>query len=424
MKNSVRSRPVRQTIFTIIAKPDPSRVSQLEAYLKRLDALIAEQTAIPFNALAMLHFCSFTVFADPNFGPYLVFESNIDGSPKAYIKTICAFAAPALHEIYGFCPDYRSVDVDPAYLRRYLRRRIVRAAAAFAGNVGRSAQRIRDEAELVARIENFLDGYEVAPGASAEAIVAAVRDDVRCDAKWDWVWHPAPRLSLADRVSRWLGLTCPLVLALALLPFCLIPVAAYLIALRRRERTDPIDIPGPSETQLAALTSREDKIVQNHMASLCYLKPGAFRRWTLKFVLYAANVVARVSTNGTLSGLDSLHFAHWSLIDGDTRLLFLTNYDGSWENYLDDFIDKAAIGLTAIWSNTLNFPRTSFLVLGGARDERRFKAIARTTQAYTNLWYSAYPELTVNGIEKNTAICAGLAAPPRTLNARDWLRLL
>ncbi len=73
------------------------------------------------------------------------------------------------------------------------------------------------------------------------------------------------------------------------------------------------------------------------------------------------------------------------MIDDGRRLLFLTNYDGSWENYLDDFIDKAALGLTGIWSNTLNFPRTRFLVLGGARDEKRFKAIARKTQAYTNV---------------------------------------
>jgi hypothetical protein len=117
-----------------------------------------------------------------------------------------------------------------------------------------------------------------------------------------------------------------------------------------------------------------------------------------------------------------LHFAHWSLIDNDTRLLFLTNYDGSWENYLDDFIGKAAVGLTAIWSNTLNFPRTSFLVLGGARDERKFKAIARTTQAYTNVWYSAYPALPVTGILKNGALCADLAKPPGALDAGSWLR--
>jgi hypothetical protein len=420
----MRPRPVRQTIFTIIARPDPSRAAELEAHLNHLDALLVGQTAIPFSALAMLHFCSFTVFADSNFGPYLVFESNIDGRPKAYIDAICSVAAPALHQIYGFCLDYRSAALDPAYLRRYLRRRIVHAAAAFVGNVGRSAQRIRDEAELVARIEDVVDELKVAPGTPPDVIVAAVRDYVRGEAKWDWVWQPAPRLSVRDRAVRWIGLVGPLAAALVLLPFCLVPLAAYLIALRRLERTDPIDIPGPSKAQLATLTSREDKIGQNHMASLCYLKPGPFRRATLKFVLSAASAVARVSTGGTLSGLDSLHFAHWSLIDGDARLLFLTNYDGSWENYLDDFIDKAAIGLTAIWSNTLNFPRTSFLVLGGARDERRFKAIARTTQAYTNLWYSAYPDLTVNGIEKNTAICEGLAAPPRTLDARAWLRRL
>jgi hypothetical protein len=139
-------------------------------------------------------------------------------------------------------------------------------------------------------------------------------------------------------------------------------------------------------------------------------------------VLFGANLVARVSTNGRLLGLDSLHFAHWALIDRDMRMLFLTNYDGSWENYLDDFIDKASCGLTAIWSNTFNFPRTRFLFFDGAQDERNFKAISRTTQFTTNVWYSAYPGLTVACIENNTAICEGLRQPSAAFDAAAWLR--
>jgi hypothetical protein len=135
-------------------------------------------------------------------------------------------------------------------------------------------------------------------------------------------------------------------------------------------------------------------------------------------------LVGRVSIHGKLSGLNSLHFAHWVVIDDGRRLLFLTNYDGSWENYLDDFIDKASIGLTAIWSNTLNFPRTKFLVFGGARDERKFKSIARQTQVVTNVWYSAYPNLTVPTIDNNSAIRDGLATPPSGAAVEAWLQRL
>jgi hypothetical protein len=415
-------RPVRQSIFTVICRADPLRISELEARLEDVDAVLRGESTNEFEAVEMLHFFSFTVFADRQFGPYLVFESNVDGRPGAYLDRMCRVAAATLHAIYRFCPDYESTTADAAYLCRYLRRHIVRADTAFIGNVGRSALRIRDEASLVAQIHDFIDGFSAAEGTPPETVVAAVRAFVRSEEKWSWVWTVQPRLSVFDRAARWAALGGFAAVLLALLPFSQIPLGAFLIALRSREVTDPVVIPGPPAEQLRNLTHREDRIVQNHMASLCYVKPGAFRKWTLKFVLFGANLVARVSTNGRLLGLDSLHFAHWALIDNDMRMLFLTNYDGSWENYLDDFIDKASCGLTAIWSNTFNFPRTRFLFFDGAQDERNFKAISRTTQFTTNVWYSAYPGLTVAGIENNTAICEGLRRPSEAFDAAAWLR--
>ena len=419
---AVRARAVQQSIFTIVTQADAARLAELQTYLGGIDAALMHQSALPFEAIDMLHFCSFTVFLDDRFGPYLVFENNIDGAPNEFIDTLCNVAAPALHAIYGFCPDYGAPGaVNPEYLRRYLREHIVRADAPYVGNVGRSARRIRDEAALVAHIEDFLDGSD-ARGSTPETIVAAVRAYVRGDAQWSWVWSVPPRLAFIDRARRWAALAGLVALVLAELPLTLLGAAVFFAALRRREKTDPVDIPGPPRAQVKQLTAHEDRIVQNHMSSLCYVKPGAFRKRTLRGVLFLVKLVARVSTNGKLLGLNSLHFAHWTLIDDDTRLLFLTNYDGSWENYLDDFIEKVSTGLTAIWSNTLNFPSTQFLLFGGATDERKFKAISRTTQADTNVWYSAYPALPVAAIENNSAICDGLSKSPETLDAAAWLR--
>jgi hypothetical protein len=142
-------------------------------------------------------------------------------------------------------------------------------------------------------------------------------------------------------------------------------------------------------------------------------------------VLWAVNLLARArATHGELSGISSIHFAHWSLIDNGRRLLFLSNFDGSWENYLDDFIDKASIGLTAVWSNTVDFPRTRFLVFGGAADGPRFKAMARKSQTVTNAWYSAYWDQTVQGIDNNSSIRETLAEPFELATAVAWLRRL
>ena len=159
------------------------------------------------------------------------------------------------------------------------------------------------------------------------------------------------------------------------------------------------------------------------MTLVSIVKPGRLRRLVLLVVvLYARFRTAYIDTRGTLVGIPSIHFAHWNLIDGGRRLLFLSNYDGTWESYLGEFVDRAAGGLTAVWSNTLGFPPSRFLALDGARDEQRFKAWVRSQQVPTDVWYAAYPRLSVLNVNNNTALRAGLSAdlPPPDLDA--WLQ--
>jgi len=180
----------------------------------------------------------------------------------------------------------------------------------------------------------------------------------------------------------------------------------------------------PEQTRL--LAEREDFQVQNQLTHVVAVKPGPFRLLTARFVLYAITTLARFFYNqGNLGGLSTIHYARWVLIDGGKRLLFFSNYDGSWERYLGDFIDQAHTGLTAVWSNSQGFPRTKNLVDEGATDEERFKAWTRAHQIPTQLWYSAYKHLTVPNIGQNSRICAGLIDKPATREALErWLELL
>src|SRR5262249_46983371 len=129
-----------------------------------------------------------------------------------------------------------------------------------------------------------------------------------------------------------------------------------------------------------------------------------------------------LENKGQLAGIPSIHFARWLIVD-DRRLLFLSNYGGSWENYLNDFIDKAHGGLTAVWSNTGGFPRSKFLFGEGATQERMFKVYARNSQLETLVWYQAYPNLTTINIENNTRITEGLVNP-NSEDEQRWLARL
>ncbi len=94
--------------------------------------------------------------------------------------------------------------------------------------------------------------------------------------------------------------------------------------------------------------------------------------------------------------------------------MFLSNYDGSWETYLDDFIAFLLGGVIRIWSSGEGFP--------WPLDGPAFKTWARECMSPWDHWYQAYPTLTVINIENNDAIRKGLLAPMRTeMEARRWL---
>jgi hypothetical protein len=419
------------TIFTFQTKIDPAKLDLLTTYLGEIHDQLLTHPELPFQQLTKVHFASLVIVPDDLYGDYLVFENNIDGTVDAYIEQLCDVAPAALHKMYSMCAGYDGGGgFDRGRMRAYLRTHVVRPSAGFVGNVGRDVGRIHAEHDVRTEIQRHLDDLSDtgALGATPAAVYAQVRAHV--ETRFPWALQPQGRLSAAEMFKRRLAVWVLGWLALVTLPVLLPLAVLFVIVLRIHELRDRSEIPPPDQKQMAIVTAREDNILQNHFASMVDVKPGAFRRFALQLVLFLANRVAALSVNGTLSNLNNIHFAHWVLIDGGRRMLFLTNYDGSWENYLDDFIDKASVGLTAIWSNTklrgalLNFPTTWFLVNGGARDERNFKNIARESQLLSNVWYSAYRDITVPRADLNSAIRDGLATPPPDAAIGDWLQRL
>jgi len=91
---------------------------------------------------------------------------------------------------------------------------------------------------------------------------------------------------------------------------------------------------------------------------------------------------------------------------------------------MDDFIDKVWWGLNAVFSNGVGYPRTRWLIFGGARDERVFKHVLRRRQQPVQVWYSAYPDLTARNLRNNQQLRAGLAGGMNDRQASDWLARL
>jgi hypothetical protein len=208
-------------------------------------------------------------------------------------------------------------------------------------------------------------------------------------------------------------------LFIGLLPF-------LIIRLRRLETTDPEICPPPDPAALLELQQIEDYDVTNQYTALGSVKPGWFRRGLLTLVLVAIQFTCRnVFTRGHLARVQTIHFARWVFLDGKARVLFTSNYDGGHQAYMDDFINKVAWGLNLVFSNGLGWPRTDWLITRGARRELQFKFYQRRHQLPTQVWYKAYPGLTLIDLTRNARIREGLEQPRMSdSEALAWLKLL
>jgi hypothetical protein len=404
------------TVLTFISKVKPDQTGRLGPLLDEINKDPESNAYIPFRSLSLLHFASLVLHQSPDtpeYGPYLIFENNFDGELNDYLDELYAHASSGLHQIYSACLDYTVTSAsDRQGIINYLKAHVVLPNAYHVGNTGRSVARILQEQVLRDALEAHADTLveRGQPGSPGD-LLANFQQFVRDDQKWSWIPGVGPRQTFAEQFANWAKLILAIVVVL---PVALVPALIGLLVLRYKESTDPVLNNLADSENVRQLLEKENqtKIVQNHMASITIVKPGWLRRTALWSVLWAVNLLARArATHGELSGIPSIHFAHWSMIDNGRRLLFLSNFDGSWENYLDDFIDKAAVGLTGVWSNTMNFPRTYFLIFGGAKDGPRFKAVARDGQTITNAWYSAYRDQTVQGIDNNSSIREDLLKP-------------
>jgi len=314
----------------------------------------------------------------------------------------------ALHAVYFHCEEWPGPDDEGRAARYFLARRIPYGARHIACR-GRTVADLKNAAAARGRMEAYLDAA-VGPARACpgDGPVAGQLDAVRAGA--------APCPSFPSHPPNWqlpaaiagaavaaggglfsLGRRSP---ALALLS------AAALLGLGRAavstlhrhedaERDAWQETTPPTLEHLGELRAWEDHKGQNQMTHVVPVKPGRFRHVTLKVVLAAVDLLARYKWNrGDLGGIPTIHFARWMLIEGGERLVF-SNFDGSWENYLGDFVDRASAGLTGVWSNTVDFPPARNLIGEGSKQAEAFKNWTRKYQVETQVWYSAYPDVTV-----------------------------
>jgi hypothetical protein len=386
--------PSERGAFTCLVRIRPERVKKLSRILAWMGDHVAG-TRIRFRRMETVHFLRWAILPLGN-TPRLAFESNFDGPLRAHLDDLLAAGLPTLAVIYAQCGYEGGISHDN--LRTYLMRHQCECNAFYRAYRGWTAAQISEDARARGATAVLLERQ---PDASKEAVAIHLR---ACGVLPPA--HPPPArsplfraLAAADK-SRWTRWVVRIPGLLALLPLLAVWILSGLCGGR----------PTRKAYDGARLELREDVTPQNQLSHVVEVKPGILRLWMLKRVLSAIDVLAEhYFIEGNLGGIDTIHFARWFLVD-DRWLIFFSNYDGSWESYLGQFIDRLSSSLNAIWGRTQGFPACPLPFWGGANDEQSFKQWARDHQVPSQIWYCAHPGFDVRRIWDSARLCNALAS--------------
>jgi hypothetical protein len=417
-----------QHALTIRAFLRDGHRSQVDALLERMRH---DGSMLPFDELPGVHFARVFVLdaeRDANgavIPASLVLMADVDGSLHQRLTELATTAAAGVDELFGHCagyPDQPSVRARAAWLRAHA----VRAAAYYVHTAGRTVEQARAESRLRAEIGDYLDKPGALDGAPTSA---AARERIRemVIGRPDLAWAGAPPAgrSLPARLREKVHLIGVPLLAIAAAPVLVPLTVVVLIVLRRQERRDVPETAHADPARVEEIERFEDFGAQNPFTAVGFVKPGLARRVALRTVVFWLSYAVRHAyAKDNLAGVRTIHFARWVYLDGGRRLVFASSYDGSLESYMDDFIDRLAWGLNAVFSNGVGYPTTRWLLFGGAHDEPAFKNYLRRHQVPATVFYSAYDTVTARNLDDNTRLRRGLAADAAGSDAAGWASLL
>jgi hypothetical protein len=431
-----------QSNVLVIAPVRKDREAELRELLKSMNLspgkVNPENALFPFAQLAGLHVARFVILDDQtttdlltaygiapeNFPLYLAFLADFDGSADSFRALLASRAKDGLFQVFSCCEEF-----SPATdIAQWMKSHDYAPATIYVNWLGRTVTQIREENALRLALQEHLRAN--ASAYSRKNLYeshAAMREFVESQLHAGVLaLTPSPPTPLAWQIRNAAHLVLVPLVLLLLAPLLILYLPIFLFQLRSREKSDRVIAPRVEPCHANQLAEIEDHDVTNQFTAMGSVKPGFFRRWTLAFFLWLLNwTTLHIYTHGQLARVPTIHFARWVFIDNRKRLLFASNYDGSLETYMDDFINKAGWGLNLVFSNGIGYPSTRWLVLDGAKNEQGFKYFLRRHQLPTQVWYKAYPGLTAFDLKRNTLIRQGIErAHLSDAKLRQWAALL
>jgi hypothetical protein len=397
--------------LTVLVPIKPGHIQALRAVLRPIGDDIngtrmppGGRVHIDFTRSRAIHFARFAILKDPDRGPdqeRLLFASVYDGTLESHAAELAALT-PDLDAIWGLVEGYTGRERFAEFLVAHAHE----PAAFYIAFRDETAVSIkRAIAAREAKHAAHDDGTPIprAPGPGLRTrLSAALRRAVRAApilvdvgvaiARYGFMdlYHGARRIIAC--FDRYWFLKLVNRLTFNRMPPRRSPFSNVVVDLCSPPR--PL-VPGDEIPSNLHPGFREDVVSQNQLTLVTVIQDGGTNR--VRAVMSAIDAFAkRLAPPGSLMGISTIHFVRWLVIDDGKRLMMVSDYDGSWESYIDEFAEMILSGLDAIWETAVSFPPD------GASDLPAFKRFLRSHQVPAEVFYSAYPLDTVLNIVSDT----------------------
>ncbi len=423
---------MKQNSITILVPVIPDRIHYLLDELAIVKRKSKEGISKELDLLSIIHYARWVVIDqgkswindDQKRNPKLLFVVDYDGDKMDMLHQVCETCSTILDLIYVYCQEYPPLNTVTHESRvDYFAKHVIKDTAVYIGAPGRSVVQIQHEKKLRNSIRAFLDSRSW-EGVPAQTIHEAIRRNIEASNDFGFL----------EEKKRMPRINYPVLILTGLVVLCLLPLIVPILIIWLLilhffyEKKDVNFTQKRSQLNndfLDDLEKYEDWQNQNQFTQLVDMKEGKVRLISIKAMFLLSNFLIKfVFNQGKLMGIPTIHFAKWVMFEKNSRVLFFSNFDGSWQQYLGDFIDNSGWGLTGIFSNTKAFPKTNFLITGGAYKEEYFLAWSRNSELVTNYWYSAYPDLSIKNVNNNSRIRVQLMKKLSERQAAKFLKLL
>ena len=433
--------------LSIAVSVKPGKEGDVKQLLSQMNQDPGNNEAFPFSQLTTTFFATWTVIPSQDYHgkelpPTCMLLTSYYGSSKEHINEIITHGAKGLREVFQHCKGFPEAAKTSDHALKHFVRKNHQPTTYYTGMQYLTLEDTQKENQLRNALESYLEEEkDTLGGLSALRIRREMQEHVKSQPDLSWAVKPY-KLGFANYWGfHGLIISTAVILALlVLLSLVLIfkpnPVSwgafivlmggivtlgSLLLWLRIWEKKPQYLIERQPDERIREVSSTEKFTITNEMTVSGLLKKGFIHR------LFLAVSLRIIRLNKTMSYIPTVSTARWLQIDGGRRMIFIAYYTNTSEGYARDFVDSKARArsLNLIFGHGYGYEPTRWAFFdGGAKNPQAYMDSMHSSQYPTQLWYYNNADLSIDNININHKIRAGLWGEMTEGEAQNWLYLL